>query len=128
MRLSDQHGRQFQVLAYPARAWHERDSHECEFAALLLPAAARLKKSREPYVSEPAEYINIGGVVACVLPKQILRLHRWSEEDVMKDDIVRDNKERYDELNPYLTTKAKIMWVVIAVVIGLAVIAAAVWA
>ena len=40
----------------------------------------------------------------------------------MKDDIVRDNKERYDELNPYLTPRA------IAVVIGIAVIAAAVWA
>ena len=28
----------------------------------------------------------------------------------MKDDIVRDNKERYDELNPYLTPKAKVLW------------------
>ncbi|MGA8158972.1 MAG: hypothetical protein WB822_22750 [Rhodoplanes sp.] len=46
----------------------------------------------------------------------------------MKEDIVRENKERYDELNPYLTTKAKILWVALAVVIGLAVIAAAVWA
>ena len=46
----------------------------------------------------------------------------------MKDDIVRDNKERYDELNPYLTPKAKVMWVAIAVVVGLAVIAAALWA
>ena len=26
----------------------------------------------------------------------------------MKEDIVRDNKERYDELNPYLTPKAKV--------------------
>jgi len=58
----------------------------------------------------------------------MLRRHRWSEEEAMKEDIVRDNKERYDELNPYLTPKAKVLWVVLAVVIGVAVVAAAVWA
>lgn len=50
------------------------------------------------------------------------------KEDIARENIVRDNKERYDELNPYLTPKAKVLWVVIAVVIGIAVIAAAVWA
>jgi hypothetical protein len=49
------------------------------------------------------------------------------EEDIMKDDVWKDNKERYDELNPSMTAKAMVMWAAVAVAVASVIIAAAIW-
>jgi len=45
----------------------------------------------------------------------------------MKDDVWKENKERYEELNPNMTAKGMVLWAVIAVVVAAAIVAAAVW-
>lgn len=44
----------------------------------------------------------------------------------MKEDVWKDNKERYNELNPNMTAKTMILWAAVAVAVAVAIIAAAV--